>query len=439
VTRQDHGIAPPWGLAIALFFVNTLSFIDRQLLTLLVGPIRADLQISDTQMSLLQGLAFASFYALLGLPLGRLADRADRPKLIAGGVGLWSAMTAFCGLASSYLFLFIGRMGVAVGEAVLSPAAISLLSERFPRTLIARAIAIFQSGIFVGSALALLAGGALLNLVTSAGGLTVPGYGDVTPWRAVFIIVSLPGILAAIMMMFVWEPRRATSVQARPPQMPLRAALDWMWHRRSLYGWHFAAFTLITILAYGIMAWMPTILIRLHGVPTGTAGIWLGIILMVTGPLGVYCGGYFVDLYLGRGAADAPIRVVAFGIILLGISVPIYALSTSVPMALIAVTLVCAAQAFPYGIAASSLTLVTPPEMRGQVIAVYLLISNLIGLTSGPLIVARLTDGYFGYDKAIGQSLALLPILTVPFALFCLYYCAPAYAKAWIAKQGEGK
>jgi MFS family permease len=429
-------MSAPWGLALALFAINTLSFIDRQLLTLLVGPIRADLQISDTQISLLQGLAFASFYALLGLPLGRLADRGDRPKLIAGGVGLWSAMTAVCGIASSYAWLFVGRMGVAVGEAVLSPAAISLLSERFPRHLIARAIAVFQSGIFVGSALALLAGGWLLNQVTAWGGLSIPGYGLMTPWRAIFVIVAVPGILFALLILLVREPRRGVAAIERPAQIPLREALSWIIARRALYGWHFAAFTAVTVLAYGVLAWTPTTLIRTHGIPTGTAGIWLGLILMVMGPLGVFFGGYSVDRLLGKGIADAPMRTVAMGLIVFGAAVPLFALSSSLAVALLGAVILAAAQSFPYGIASGSLALVTPAPLRGQVTALYLLISNLVGLSLGPLLVALMTDKWFGDDLAVGKSLALLPLLTIPFALICLYKCAPAYAKAW--RDGQG-
>jgi MFS family permease len=417
-----------WRLAVLLFVANTLSFVDRQILTLLVKPIRADLHITDTQIALLQGLAFASFYALLGLPLGRWADRGDRPRLIAAGIALWSVMTAASGLARDFGHLFLARMGVAVGEAALAPAAVSLLSDRFPRERVGGAIGLFQSGIFVGSALALLAGGALLAALGATA--HVPVLGELPSWRVVFLAVGAPGLLVAVIMLMVQEPRRAASSSRATTPLPLAEALRWLWQRRALYGPHIAAFTAITILAYGALSWAPTVLVRVHGLTPAQAGLRLGAMMLVMGPLGVIGSGVLIDRLLRRGIGDGPVRVALIGVGLFTVSVPAFALAPDLASATIAALFLSFAQSFPYGIATAALALVTPPHMRGQVTALYLLVSNLVGLTLGPLLVALGTDYLFGSDQAVGRSLALLPVLTMPVALAALLALRAPYARA---------
>jgi MFS family permease len=419
-------VAAPWGLAFLLFAANVLSFVDRMVLTLLVQPIQADLGIGDTAISLLHGLAFAVFYALLGLPLGWLADRGDRPRLMAGGVALWSGMTAACGLAVSYGWMFVARMGVAVGEAVLSPAAVSILSERFPKALLARAIGVFQSGIFVGSALALLAGGWLLGALEGLDAETLP----LSPWRIVFLAIGVPGLLVAVALLFVAEPRRTARAQAGPGQDrgSLTEAFAWIARRPRLYGGHFAAFTAITVMAYGALSWTPTALVRGFGLSPAEAGLHLGLILLIAGPAGVYGSGWLIDRLLASGRKDGPIVAALWGVGLFTLALPAYALAPSLGLALAAAAVLAFAQSYPYGIASASLALVTPVRLRGQVTAIYLMISNLVGLTLGPLIVALLTEQVFGRPEALRYSLALLPLFAAPVAFLALWFSRRAYA-----------
>jgi len=418
-------------LALLLMSANTLSFIDRTVMALLVDPIRSDLHISDTQISLLQGLAFALFYAAFGLPLGQAADRGNRPILMSAGVGIWSVMTAGCGLAANFWGLFLARMGVAVGEAALAPAAVSILSDRFPQRLVARALAVFQSGIFIGSALALICGGALLGWLKSSNGLIFPGIGRLADWRVVFIAVGAPGLVLVLALLAVREPRRRvdpdTAARLRPT---ISQALRWIWRRRRLYGAHFTGFTLITILAYGALAWTPTVMIRRFGVPPGAAGLDLGLILLAAGPVGVFSSGWLIDRLLVKGLVEGPILAALAGVVLFAFALPAYALAPGVGAAMGAATLLAFAQSYPYGIASASLALVTPPELRGQVTALYLLISNLLGLSLGPLLVALMTEHVFHNDQCVGVSLAILPCLTAPFAIAALWSCRKPYAEA---------
>lgn len=416
--------APPWGLALLLLAANSLSFVDRMLLTLLIGPIRAELDISDTAISLLHGLAFASFYALAGLPLGRLADTWHRPRLMALGIALWSAMTSTCGFAANFATMFAARTGVAVGEASLSPAAISLLSERFPSAMAARAIAVFQSGIFVGTALAMLGGGLLLGWFESH---PLP-LAELSPWRSVFVVVGAPGLLIALCLLLVREPRQ--NAHTRAAQMSLQNTLAHVFGAGRLYGGHFLAFTAITILAYGSLSWMPSVLVRAHHLPAPEVGLLLGIALLIAGPLGVMTSGILVDALAKRKVASGPMLAALTSTILLAVAVPAYALAPDLEAARIAAFGLAFAQSFPYGIASASLAIVAPPALRGQLVALYLMISNLVGLTLGPLLVALMTDNYFRDDNAVGLSLSLLPLLTTPLAIAGILLCWGPYRRA---------
>lgn len=425
-SNADPGRAA-WGMVALLLLANAMSFVDRMLLTLMVAPVRDELGISDTEISLLHGFAFAAFYAIAGLPLGRLSDRGDRTLLMSVGIAVWSAMTMACGLAAGFATLFAARIGVAIGEASLSPAAISLISERFPRRLVSRAIGVFQSGIFIGMAMAMLAGGALLAWF---GGHSAPGpLQGLAPWRLVFIVIGAPGLLIALAMLFVTEPRRA---QLQTRAAPSGAgAIKHMLANPRLYGGHFLTFTAITILAYGSLTWMATVLVRVHGLSTPEAGFMLGWVLLFAGPLGVMASGTLADGFARRGISYGPMLTAAIAALLLAIAVPLFAHAPTLALATTAVFLLSFAQSFPYGIASASLAVVTPPKFRGQATAFYLMISNLFGLTLGPLAIALMTDHYFRSDVAVGKSMALLPLVTTPLTLLGLSLCWTAYRKAW--------
>ena len=186
----------------------TLSFVDRQILSLLVGPIKHDLRISDTQMGLLLGFAFAIFYTFAGLPIGRLVDTHGRRNLIGVGIFLWSIMTALCSAARSYWTLFLARIGVGVGEATLSPAAFSLISDYFPAEKLGLAISVYTMGIFFGSGVALAIGGTVVDSVMHMPALHVPILGTIATWRLSFLLVGIPGILIGLLVYTVREPLR---------------------------------------------------------------------------------------------------------------------------------------------------------------------------------------------------------------------------------------
>jgi MFS family permease len=252
------------------------SFIDRQILSLLIGPIKADLHLSDTQFGLLQGLAFSLFYATMGIPIASLADRFPRSLIIVAGVAFWSMATMACGLAGSFAALFIARLGVGAGEAALSPATYSLISDLFPREKLGRALGIYSMGSFLGSGIAFLVGGSVIGLVSSWSGITFEGT-VIKSWHLVFLIVGVPGILlAGIIALLVHEPRR-DGVPPRGHNVPSTwAVFRFLIERRAIFLPHIFGFSLMAISLYVILGWAPAYLMRSFGMTPAECGLRLG-------------------------------------------------------------------------------------------------------------------------------------------------------------------
>jgi MFS family permease len=413
-----------------LFTAYLLSFVDRQIITLLVGPIREDLAISDFQFSLLHGLAFALFYALLGLPLGRLADRYSRRTLIAGGIALWSAMTAVCGLARNFPQLFLARVGVGVGEAALSPAAYSMISDAFPPDKLTRAIAVYTAGGTLGTGIALLIGGAVIQLVGQADSIVWPLVGELRPWQTAFLVVGLPGLAVALLMATVAEPARhglLTRDDASVQEVSVREVAAFLWQRRHTYGALFGVTALMTALSSGFIAWYPTFLIRLHGFDMSGAGYTFGLLFLVFGTAGVLAGSSFAGRLLARGHVDANLRVMATAAALAFLPYVAGPLLPTAPAALacMAASVFCTQMIGAVCIAA--IQLITPNQLRGQASAVFLLLVNLIGFGVGASLVAAFTDFLFGRDDAVHYAMALSACLIVPPSAWLYWRALPAY------------
>ncbi|MDB2510191.1 MFS transporter, partial [Pseudomonadales bacterium] len=190
-----------WHAVILLGVANLFSFVDRFMLSLVVGPLKRTFDLSDTEVGLLQGLAFGVFYTLLGIPIGRLADRYNRRTIVGWAVALWSLMTALFGLARNYTELFLCRMGVGVGEAALNPCAVSLISDYFPEEKRATALGVYTMSAFIGGGLAILLGGTLVTYLESLGALALPVIGEIEAWQLAFICVGTPGLFVGLLMM----------------------------------------------------------------------------------------------------------------------------------------------------------------------------------------------------------------------------------------------
>ncbi len=405
VNERGNSLAYPWFVVAILMVAYVFSFVDRQILNLLVAPIRRDLGISDTQMSLLMGFSFAIFYTILGIPLGRLADRWSRRGLIAAGVVVWSLMTALCGMAQTYLQLFLYRIGVGVGEATLSPAAYSMIADYFPPERRATAISVYSMGIYLGSGLAFLLGGLVIQFAVAQGAVSLPLVGDVRPWQVVFFVLGGSGILFSLAFLLVREPpREGVLVHG---SVPFGEVVAHLWLNRRTVLCHNIGFAMIAFCSYGTAAWVPSFFIRTFGWNAGEVGIIYGLIVMVFGCTGILFGGWLTDRWLKQGKADAALRVgiLASFIAIIG---SVYLLVGDGKLAAILMVPAVFALGMPFGAAPAAIVAIVPNQMRGQTAAVYLFIVNLIGLGVGPTAVALVTDYVFANDLALKWSMLIV-------------------------------
>jgi len=415
-----------WYVVGVLVLAQTFSFLDRMIMGLLVGPIRESFQISDTQYSLLAGLAFTLFYAVMGLPLARIADARSRRNLIAVGIAVWSAMTAVCGLARGFWTLFAARVGVGVGEATLGPAAFSMITDYFPKHLLARALSVYMMGVTFGSGLAYMLGGSVVAYVQEAGNVHLPVLGELEGWQLTFFIVGLPGMLvAALMMATVREPRRRGTGAGAAGAIPLPEAVRYVWDRRRAYGAHILGISIFIMVVYALNLWGPTYFIRTFGYTPPEAGWTFGLVMIVAGTAGLLLAGILADAWLRRGVQDAYIRTIALSMLAMWPCVVVVGFVQSDVQAILALSLAVFFSAFQGGIAVGALQLMTPNRLRGQVAALYFLVANLLGLGLGPTVVAAATDYVFGYDAAIGLSIALCGGVLCPLGAFILWRGLP--------------
>jgi MFS family permease len=403
-----------WYVLVILTLAYVVAFLDRQILALLIEPIRHDLGISDTQISLLLGLAFAMFYTLLGIPIGRLADRASRRGIIAVGIALWSVMTAACGLAKNFLHLFLARIGVGVGEAALNPSALSLISDYFPRKKRGRAISFYNMGISVGAGIAMIVGGQIIAWVQNSPPIELPVIGTLYTWQTVFLVVGLPGLVISAMMITVREPVRRDKIRLQTSSgvvtdvIPFKEVARYLGQRWRTYGTHFLGMSVLTIIGYGYFFWMPTMFVRTWNWTIPEISLAYGIMNLVFGPIGVNFGGWLADWLYARGHADGHMRATLIGVLLLIPASVLIPLMPTPQLALIMLVPSLLGGALSTATGAAALMMVAPNQMRGQTTALFYFVINLLGLTLGPTAVAMVTDYGFGYDGALRYSLAIV-------------------------------
>jgi len=399
-----------WYIVIVLMVCYTLSFIDRQILSLLVGPIRRDLSISDTKIGLLQGTAFALFYTLLGLPLGRLADRASRRNLIAAGVFLWSLMTGLCSVARSFGSLFLTRMGVGVGEASLAPAAHSMIADYFPVERLGTALSVYAMGIFIGSGAALIVGGTVVSAVAGLPAVDLPLIGMIASWRLTFLIVAVPGIPVGFLVYSVREPLRRNLLMTsdgRVSRLSIREVL-----RQFALRWESVAGVSVGLSCqamcnYALLAWAPSYFLRVYGWGAARTGLVLGVLILSIGCFGMYAGGKLCDRWQQQKLKEAPLKVGVVSTLSAGL---FFALSMCMPRVELTLALLAPALFFlamPVGSSYAALQLIFPNQARSQVAALLVFTIGMGGQTLGPLLPGVLNDYLFKDGNMVGYSLAI--------------------------------
>lgn len=415
-----------WYVVGVLTLANISGFVDRQILTLLVVPIRRDLGISLTEMGYLMGVPFAVFYTLMGIPIARLADSGNRRNVIAGGIALWSIMTALCGLAGSYGRLLLARIGVGVGEAALQAPATALIADYFPRERLGGAMGVYQMGVFIGSGLAYFIGGWVVGAVSVEETWTWPLIGTIRPWQTVFIIVGLPGLLIALLMLTVREPERGDRSTGT---VPVSTLLRYVRSNFRTFFCHIVGFTLSATVNYGIAAWLATFLIESHGWPASRAGMVMGTLTVIVGTLGVLTGGRVADAFVRRGHVDGALRVGVIGAVGMLVSATAYPFAPSATMAVVWLAIVNFFAAFPWGAASAGAAEIVPAAMRAQGTALFFLFLNMVAVALGPIAVAVIAEHVFRDDGAIRYSLAIVNVAGMSLAIALFTFGMPAYRR----------
>lgn len=399
-----------WAYVAVLSVANIISFIDRQILTLLVEPIKEDLGLSDTHIGIVHGATFALFYTTLGVVIAKLSDRYRRRNIVLTGIVAWSIATALCGLTRNFWQLFVARVGVAAGEATLAPATFSILSDCFPPDRRSGPFGVFSIGASAGAGISLLFGGLV---VTAIGDLHLFG---LRPWQVVFLVVACLGLIPFLALKLLPEvPRRGNPVSAT--QADGASFLRFTVGNIGTYAPIFLAYASVSAVVLGYGTWMPAYLMRNFDLSVGAVGVLLGPFLLAGGILGAVLGGFTTDRLERSSKRDrkADVLVVAsVGVLPFG-AAPFFAIPLS--MALICAAAVFAVGTIAVGPVVAMLQQVTPGHFRARLSAVYLLTTNLVGLGLGAVVVALLTDHLFGNPKAVGQSLGLVSTLAAVSAI----------------------
>jgi MFS family permease len=427
-----------WGMLGVVFIAYTLSAIDRQILNLLVPDLRADLGLSDTQISLLQGFAFTILYTVAGFPLGRAADRNSRRLLIAAGIAAWSVMTAMCGLARTFWQLAAARAGVGIGEASLSPAAYSLISDSFAARHRALAISVYQIGYPLGGGLALIIGGAVLALLHRLGPIELPLFGAMRNWQLAFMIVGLPGVLIALIMLAVREPARRERLHANAEGgLRLREVIGQLRSQGYIYTVHMLAVSLLGLLAIGTAVWYPTFLARTYNMDMVHAGYLYGSLVLVCGTVGTLSGGLIASWLARRGDRMANFRIMVWACALKILPLAVGPMMATPALALALMAVATLIGQMSQGVAIAILQDITPNEMRGQVSATQLLGVNLIGIGGGATMVALFTDFVFRDPQAIGMALSATTLIVGPAVLALLLGSRRVYVRTLGAEPAD--
>ncbi|WP_321393680.1 MFS transporter [Emcibacter sp.] len=415
-----------WYCVFVLALAVMVNFLDRGILTLLVEPIKRDLNLTDVQMSLIMGFAFTFFYSILGLPVARMVDRRSRKKIMAAGIAIWSLMTAFCGLASSFWQLFMCRVGVGVGETTSGPSAYSLLSDYFPPSKLPRAIAGMNLGFVAGSGLAMVLGGAVIGFIGDKE-VTVPVLGSLRNWQVVLMLVGLPGLIVAALMLTVSEPPRHGVVVKE--SQPVGDVFKFIYSYWPIYIPLFLGLAMRSAQMFGMQMWGPAFYMRTFDWGPEIIGYVSGVSIMISMPLGLFLGSWFAEYYYKKGYADANMRVVVYSTL---ISIPLSIIAPLMPDPWIVagmgiVNFVFMGMAAPVENAA--IQTVTPNKYRGQVTFLFLFTMNVIGMGLGPLMIGSMTQYIFGED-GIRYALVLSAAIIGPLATYIFWYGMKPYGKA---------
>lgn len=427
-----------WYIVSLLTLANISSFLDRQILALLVAPIKRDMHLTDTQVSLLMGLSFALFYTLFGIIIGRFADRLNRRNIIITGVAIWSLMTSLCAGVKSYTQFFLARMGVGVGEATLSPSAYSIITDYFPRRKLAFAMSLFTMGIFLGSGLALAIGAGLVANLPESGTISIPILGRIYHWQLLFLYIGLPGLIVSLLIFSIKEPKRKDLLEKNGIQstLGLKESFSIIFKYPKAYLGICFGTTFTAFINYGSTAWIPTYFNRTFGWPVPKAGLMYGLLICLSSMLGILWGGWYADKLKTKGMSNGRVLIGVFAgaVALASFFIPLLN-NPNLVLALFFIPFFFTAS--PMGACTTAVQEMMPNQVRALSSAIFLFIINTVGLGLGPTLVAIFTDYVLRDEKAIRYSLAALFVVGGTLALLFYLVAFRAYEKMMVQRMEQ--
>ena len=439
-----------WYVVVLMMCFYVLSFMDRQIIAVLLDPIKIDLDLTDVQISLIGGVSFGLFYSVVGIFIGRLADSMNRPLLIAVGVFIWSLTTALCGLAAKFWHLLFLRMGVGLGEAALLPSTLSLLKDYFPPARLATPTSVFLFGAPIGIGLSFAAGGFMFSVaqdITAADGWNdVFLIGGSAAWKLVLIFLGVVGMVMTLGMATVREPRLTSSVAkemqaersmkaaeaAELPVVKAYAKKNWL-PVISLY----VGMALISLAAYAQGFWDVTYLTRTFGGDRGSVSFMYGMVQMFAGITGMLLGGITADRLTRRGVESSSYKLVIVGAAIATPFAFMYSLMGSEQMSLWLMVGTIFGTNICFACAASAMQRMYPAAMLGLAAGIYFFMSNAVGLMVGPTVVAAITDYGFGDPQKVGYSLSIVGGIARLLALVVFVVGLGSYVR--LLREREGR
>lgn len=429
--------ATGWFLVAMLTLAYVFSFVDRYILGLLIEPIKEDLGLTDEQIGLILGPAFGLIYAFSGLFIGWFVDNWRRTWIVGIGMTVWSMATAASGLAANFWQLFFARMTIGAGESVLSPSAFSMIADSFPEEQRGKPIAFYTAALTLGAGIASLIGGGVLLWAKTTDGVSLPLLGLLAPWQLVFMTVGLPGLLLAVYFFFIREPERRPSVGGDETLKGASVFQAWGYVAKNgaTYFTFVSLVMVMTIIAYS-QGYLPSTFERTWGWEREFYAFVNGVALLIIGPANVLLMGYISDRWMQAGVRDAPFRLLIIGFLIM---VPTGTIAMLMPTGVAAYIVLCINTigiGMVSAVGVTALLLITPSQIRGQVLALYYMTISLSGLFLGPTTVGSLSTRVFGEDN-LNLAMAAVPVIYGAIPLLLIPVARKLYMKQMRRLSGD--
>ena len=437
--KQYPPASAAWFLVAMLTLAYVFSFVDRYILGLLIEPIKEDLGLSDEQIGLILGPAFGLIYAFSGLFIGWFVDNWRRTWIVGIGMSVWSLATAASGLAANFWQLFFARMTIGAGESVLSPSAFSMIADSFPEERRGKPIAFYTAALTLGAGIASLIGGGVLLWAKTTNGISIPLVGLLAPWQLVFMTVGLPGLFLAFYFFVLKEPARQPNVggDASLQGASVFKAWEYVAKNGGVYLSFVSLVMVMTIVAYS-QGYLPSTFERVWGWEREFYAFVNGVALLVIGPANVLLMGYLSDRWMQAGVRDAPFRLLVIGFLIM---VPTGAIAMFMPTGVLAYAVLCINTigiGMVSAVGVTALLLITPSQIRGQVLALYYMTISLAGLFLGPTTVGSLSTRVFGEDN-LNMAVAAVPIIYGIIPLLLIPITRRLYLKQMKKLHGQSE